>query len=104
MLLSHRALRWTTAPALAVLLAANLLSLDRGPLPTLTLLGQGAFYALALAGWAAERAGRRLGRLAIPYYFCLVAAAGAAGFYRVLRGGAQPMWAPAGVRVTERAA
>ena len=104
MLLSHRALRWTTAPALAVLLAANLLSLDRGPLAALTLLGQGAFYALALAGWAAERAGRRLGRLAVPYYFCLVAAAGTAGFYRVLRGGAQPMWAPAGARVTERAA
>ncbi len=104
MLLSHRALRWTTAPALAVLLAANLLLLDRGPLAALALLGQGAFYALALAGWAAERAGRRLGRLAIPYYFCVVAAAGAAGFYRVLRGGAQPMWTPAGVRVTERAA
>jgi glycosyl transferase family 2 len=104
MLLSHRALRWTTAPALAVLLAASLLLPDRGPLGALALLGQGAFYALALAGWAAERAGRRLGRLAIPYYFCLVAAAGAAGFYRALRGGAQPMWAPAGARVTERAA
>ncbi len=104
MLLSHRALRWTTAPSLVALLGANVVLLDRGPLYALPLLGQGAFYALALAGWAAERAGRRLGRLAIPYYFCLVAAAGVAGFYRVVRGGAQAVWAPAGARVTERAA
>jgi glycosyltransferase involved in cell wall biosynthesis len=104
MLLSHRALRWTSAPALLVLLAANVVLLDRGALYAATLLAQGAFYALALAGWAAERAGRRLGRLAVPYYFCLVAAAGAAGYYRFLRGGAQAVWAPAGPRVRERAA
>lgn len=104
MLLSHRALRWTTAPALTVLLSANFLLLDRGPVYTLGLLGQGAFYALALAGWTAERAGRRVGRLAIPYYFCVVAAAGLAGLYRFLRGGAQAVWSPAGARATGRAA
>jgi glycosyltransferase involved in cell wall biosynthesis len=104
MLLSHRALRWTTAPSLAVLLGANVLLLHRGRLYPLILLGQGGFYALALSGWAAERGGRRLGRLAIPYYFCLVAAAGAAGFHRFVRGGAQSVWTPAGVRVTGRAA
>lgn len=104
MLLSHRALRWTTAPSLAVLLSANLMLLDHGPVYTLGLLGQGAFYALALAGWAAERAGRSVGRLAIPYYFCLVAAAAPAGFYRFVRGGAQAVWAPAGARATGRAA
>jgi hypothetical protein len=104
MLLSHRALRWTSALSLAVLLAANLALLDRGPLYAAALLGQGAFYALALAGWAAERSGRSLGRLAIPYFFCLVAAAGPAGFYRFVRGGAQAVWAPAGTRVSERAA
>jgi glycosyltransferase involved in cell wall biosynthesis len=104
MLISHRALRWTSSPALLVLLLGNLLLLDRGVFYLATLLGQLAFYLLALAGWAAERAGRGLGRLAIPYYFCLVAAAGTAGFYRFLRGGAQAVWTPAGVRVTERAA
>ena len=104
MLLSHRALRWTTAPSLAVLLSANLMLLDHGPVYTLGLLGQGAFYALALAGWAAERAGQSVGRLAIPYYFCLVAAAAPAGFYRFVRGGAQAVWAPAGARATGRAA
>jgi len=104
MLVSHRALRWTTASALAVLLTTNLILLDRSPLYAFTLGGQAVFYALALAGWAAERAGRRLGTLAVPYYFCLVAAAGVAGFHRFLRGGAQAVWAPAGSRVTERAA
>lgn len=104
MLLSHRALRWTTAPSLAIVLVASLALREHGVVYAAALAGQAAFYALALAGWAAERAGRRLGRLAIPYYFCLVAAAGTAGFYRCLRGGAQAVWAPAGTRVTERAA
>jgi glycosyltransferase involved in cell wall biosynthesis len=104
MLLSHRALRWTTAPALAVALAANVLLLERGGLYGLALVGQAVFYALALAGWVAERAGHGLGRLAVPYYFCLVTTAGVAGFGRFLRGGVQAVWAPAGAGVAERAA
>ena len=104
MLLSHRALRWTSTPSLLVLLAADLVLLEGRAFYAAVLLGQAAFYTLAVAGWAAERAGRRLGRLAIPYYFCLVAAAGTVGFYRFVRGGAQAVWAPAGARVTERAA
>lgn len=104
MLLSHRALRWTTAPALAVLLTANLSLLEHGGPYAAALGAQAAFYALALTGWMAERTGRGLGRLAVPYYFCLVTAAGVAGFGRFLRGGAQAVWAPAGAGVTERAA
>lgn len=104
MLLSHRALRWTTAPALAVLLTTNLLLLGQGGLHTSALVAQAVFYALALTGWLAERAGRGLGRLAVPYYFCLVTAAGVAGFGRFLRGGAQAVWTPAGAGVAERAA
>jgi glycosyltransferase involved in cell wall biosynthesis len=103
MLVSHRALRWLNAPALATLLAANVLALSQGPLYAIVLAGQAAFYALAVAGWLAERAGRGLGRLAIPYYFCLVSAAGVAGFARFVRGRAQAVWAPTGA-VAERAA
>ena len=58
---------------------------------------------LAAAGWLAERRGRHR-QLALPYYFCLVSAAGIAGIYRFLPFGAQSVWAPAGRRVTERAA
>jgi hypothetical protein len=104
MLLSHRALRWTTAPALAVLLAATLALADRGGIYPAALAAQGAFYALALAGWLAERAGHSLGRLAVPYYFCLVITAAMAGLARFLRGQVHAVWAPAGAEITERAA
>lgn len=103
MLLSHRALRWTGAPALAALLFASLVLNAHSMFYALALAGQAAFYTLVLAGWIAERRGRRLGRLALPYYFCVVAAAGVAGFVRALRGGAQAVWAPAG-GVAERVA
>jgi cellulose synthase/poly-beta-1,6-N-acetylglucosamine synthase-like glycosyltransferase len=95
-LASHRVLRWLTGPALAIAMGANLLLLGHHPLYALTLAGQGAFYALALAGLVAERAGARLGRAALPHYFCVVSVAGLAGLIRYLRGGAQAVWAPTG--------
>jgi len=103
MLLSHRALRWLNAPALAALFAASAWLAPQSIVYAAALAGQAAFYALALAGWLAERAGRGLGRLAIPYYFCLVSAAGVAGFARFVRGRAEAVWAPTGA-VAERAA
>lgn len=108
-LLSHRVLRWMTAPALAVALAANVLALGSHPLYGLTLAVQGVFYLLAVAGFAGERLGLRMGRAALPYYFCVVTAAGLRGLARYGRGGAQAVWAPKGQltgdgRVTERAA
>jgi len=105
MLLSHRLLRWATAPALLTLLVANVaLVVERGGAYTFTLAGQAAFYALVLAGGLADRAGRGLGTLALPYYFCVVAAAQMAGLVRFLRGGAQAVWSPTGGTVRERAA
>jgi cellulose synthase/poly-beta-1,6-N-acetylglucosamine synthase-like glycosyltransferase len=108
-LVSHRVLRWLTAPALALALAANIFLIGHHPIYTVTLGAQLAFYAAALAGLVAERAGVRLGRAALPYYFCVVSAAGLAGLARYLRGGAQAVWAPTGQpardhRVRERAA
>ena len=104
MLVSHRALRWATAPCLAAALVANVLLLGAGGVYTATLAAQGVFYALAAAGFAAERLGRRLGPLALPYYFCTVSAAGVAGLARAARGGADAVWAPAGATLPERAA
>jgi glycosyltransferase involved in cell wall biosynthesis len=108
-LLSHRVVRWMTAPALATALVANAILLGSHPVYTLTALVQGAFYALALVGLAGERSGLRLGRAALPYYFCVVSAAGLGGLVRYLRGGAEAVWAPTGQparehRVHERAA
>ena len=102
--MSHRLLRWATAPALLTLLVANVALVERGGLYMFTLAGQAAFYALVLAGGLADRAGRGLGTLALPYYFCLVAAAQMAGLVRFLRGGAQAVWSPTGGTVRERAA
>lgn len=104
MLLSHRALRWTTAPCLALALLSNLLLVHAGTVYVATLIGQATFYALAGAGFAADRFGRRLGPLAVPYYFCTVSAAGVAGLARAARGGADAVWAPAGQALPERAA
>jgi hypothetical protein len=103
-LVSHRALRWLTAPLLAVMLLANLALAGHGPIYALALAGQVAFHALAVLGLAAERAGVRLGPAAVPYYFCVVAAAGVAGLVRWARGGAQAVWAPTSELVTDRAA
>jgi glycosyltransferase involved in cell wall biosynthesis len=99
MLLSHRALRWLNAPALAALFVASLWLATRAPVYAVALAGQAVFYAVALGGWLAEREGRELGRLAIPYYFCLVSTAGVVGFARFLRGRTEAVWAPTGAVV-----
>jgi glycosyltransferase involved in cell wall biosynthesis len=104
MLVSHRALRWITAPLLLVALLANVWLADGRALYALTSTAQGLFYAVALAGYLAERRGRPLGRLAIPYYFCTVATAGVVGLLRFVLAGADSVWAPTGhATLTERA-
>jgi hypothetical protein len=103
MLVSHRVLRWFTAPLLALALLASLRLAASDAVYAVLLAGQGAFYLTALAGHIAERAGWRIGPLAVPYYFCVVAAAGVAGLVRFLTSGAESVWAPTG-QVTERAA
>ena len=102
-LVSHRALRWLTAPLLGLMLVLNLAINDHG-LYALTLAAQAAFYTVAALGLVAERTGVRLGPLAVPYFFCVVAAAGVAGVTRWLRGGAQAVWAPTSQVATDRAA
>lgn len=104
MLVSHRVLRWTSAPVLAAALVAGAALAGESPVYAVALSLQAAFYALALAGLVAERLGRSLGRLAVPYYFCLVSAAGVAGLVRAARGGAEAVWSPTGQRAAERAA
>lgn len=104
MLASHRVLRWSSAPFLVTALAANVALAGASPLYVATLAGQSVFYAVAAAGLVAERRGRRLGPLAVPYYFCLVSAAGLAGLARAARGEADAIWSPGGQATVERAA
>ncbi|MBI2216259.1 MAG: glycosyltransferase [Candidatus Rokubacteria bacterium] len=104
MLVSHRMLRWVTAPSLGVMLLANARLAGGDTFYAITLAGQGLFYATALTGYLAERLGVHLGPLAIPYYFCTVAAAGIVGLARFARRGAESVWAPRGhAAVSKRA-
>ncbi len=104
-LVSHRLLRWTTAPVLAAALGTNAVLAAGHPLYAVTLALQLGFYAVALAGRLAERRGLRLGPLALPHYFCVVVAAGMAGLVRALWRGADAVWTPAGrAAVRDRAA
>jgi len=102
-LVSHRPLRWTTWLWLALALGTNLGLARRGDVYAVTLVGHGLFYACAAAGAVAERLGRGIGRLALPYYFCVVSAAGLVGLLRFLRGNAQAVWDPRGAGTTETA-
>jgi cellulose synthase/poly-beta-1,6-N-acetylglucosamine synthase-like glycosyltransferase len=103
MLASHRVLRWATAPLLVAALAANVVLVRKGVFWHATLAAQVGFYTLALAGFVAERLRLRIGALGLPYYFCVVAAAGVTGVVRFVRTGAQSVWAPTSA-ATERAA
>lgn len=100
-LVSHRPARWTTWLWLVIALASNLALARRGGVYTIMLAGQVTFYALAAVGALAERVGARVGRFALPYYFCVVSAAGLAGLVRFVRGGTQAVWNPGGAGATE---
>src|SRR3989441_4183488 len=91
MLVSHRLLRWMSAPCLALALVANAWLAVGEPFYRLTLAGQAGFYGLALLGLLAERAALPVGKLAVPYYFCVVSAAGIGGVAPLFpRGGGGP--------------
>ncbi|HET8947475.1 MAG TPA: glycosyltransferase [Candidatus Polarisedimenticolia bacterium] len=89
---STRLLRWLTPVFMLATLLANLALLD-SPLYRGTLLLQGLFYLLAAIGWLRARAGRGAPPfIALPFYFCLLAAAAAVGIARLLRGETGQVW------------
>lgn len=98
MLLSHRFLRWTSACFLTLAFAMNVVLLDTTPLYSALFVGQLLFYGLALAGAVGERLQLRLRLLAVPYYFCVVSAAGVSGFFQFIRGRGHATWVPTGGR------
>jgi len=83
-LISHKYLRWLTGLLMVALLASNACLLDL-PLFRWTLLLQGLFYGVALAGWGvAVLAPKTPQLLILPYYFCLLHTAGIIGLARAL--------------------
>ena len=94
-LLWHKVLRRLVAVPLVVVASVTPFLLRRGPLYRLAALGQGAFYAAAVAG---VLAGRRRGRLpfdailSLPAYFCMVNVAALRALLNVLTGRRVDRW------------
>ncbi len=83
--ISHRVLRWTITPFLMVLaLILNaFLAFNPGGIIYLGLfICQVGFYTLSLLGWILEKRQVRIKALFIPYYFCMMNYAVAAGIRR----------------------
>jgi cellulose synthase/poly-beta-1,6-N-acetylglucosamine synthase-like glycosyltransferase len=89
-LLSRKLLRYCT-PALLALLAVSSAVLGTG-IYRWALLGQAAFYGLALLSFAMRRVGMRLPGLSMPHYFVLGNIAAALGWWKVLTGRELTKW------------
>ncbi|MBS7566246.1 glycosyltransferase family 2 protein [Mucilaginibacter sp. Bleaf8] len=93
--ISHRVLRWTVTPflmILALILNAVIVAAGGGVLYQLLLLGQVAFYLMALAGWLLERREVKVKLLFIPYYFCMMNYAVVRGIFRYAAGRQSAVW------------
>ncbi|MGN7989433.1 glycosyltransferase family 2 protein [Pedobacter sp. 22226] len=93
--LSHRVLRWTITPFLLVLaLLANIIIVSQynERFYLFLLMAQFAFYGLALLGMLMERRNIRLKPLFIPYYFCMMNYAVAAGILRYINQNQSAAW------------
>lgn len=83
--ISHRVLRWTITPFLMVLalILNGLLAFNPGGLIYQGLfICQVGFYTLSILGWILEKRQVRIKALFIPYYFCMMNYAVAAGIRR----------------------
>ena len=93
--LSHRVLRWTVTPFLLVMaLLTNIwiVSNHGAPFYTLLLTAQCMFYMLAILGFVMERKSIRIKPLFIPYYFCMMNYAVAAGIIRYINQNQSAAW------------
>lgn len=72
--ISHRVLRWTLAPvALILLLVSNIwLAAEEGMIYQLLMVGQTAFYTLALAGYLLRGKEVKVPGFFVPLYFCMM--------------------------------
>lgn len=89
--ISHKALRLTLPIWLVLLLVSNL-TLLQSPLYQLLMVGQGAFYATALASCGQQQARRRRMVLTLPYTMCLLSWATIVGFFRFVTNTQEVTW------------
>jgi cellulose synthase/poly-beta-1,6-N-acetylglucosamine synthase-like glycosyltransferase len=93
-LISHKVLRYAVPLVLTVLMASTLLLDHSSPIYAAAMLGQAAFYGMALAAWVLEKFGARLSLLAMPLYFVLANLASVIAFYKFLSGERYATWQP----------
>lgn len=92
-LFSHKVLRWFVPLFLFVALVANLMLAGRGRwFYDVTLVLQLAFYALAFAGFLAERRHVLTKPLTVPLYFMTVNIAAVVAMYRIWKGHKAVTW------------
>jgi len=93
--ISHRVLRWTITPFLMILaLILNVLIATRhgNILYEILLTLQAIFYSCSVVGWMLEKKEVRIKLLFIPYYFCMMNYAVAAGIRRYILGKQSAAW------------
>jgi cellulose synthase/poly-beta-1,6-N-acetylglucosamine synthase-like glycosyltransferase len=91
---SHKYMRWLTGPMMIGILATNTMLWHR-PFYRWALVLQGAFYALALGGAILSAILPRIPKvLVLPYWFCLVQAAGMMGLWDAMTGHRISTWKP----------
>ncbi len=93
--LSHRVLRWAVTPFLLPAVYGLNACLVQLPLYRLVFLGQSAFYAAALLGYALTQHGIACRPLHAVFYFCFANAAALAGFWRYVTGTQPVTWTKA---------
>lgn len=86
----HKILRWAAPFLLALMFVSSVIGTS--PFLRMMLWGQVAFYSIALLGLLVRNVPWVPALLRIPFYFVLVNAAAAKGFYEFLRGNARATW------------
>ena len=93
-ILCHKVFRYLVPALLPLALVANWFAWKGDNIFKYIFIAQIAAYILAIAGWAGDRLGVRMGLLSIPYYFALGNFAIVIGYIKFLRGDAHVVWEP----------
>lgn len=94
--IARKLLRWLGPVLMAVTLGANIALVNGAGLYNLILIGQGAFYTLAMAGAIMNKFSIRFFPAYLPYYFCLINWAALKALIRAVSGRDSSVWTPTG--------
>lgn len=91
--LSHRVLRWVFVPfALVIIFIINGILATENQFYLTIFIAQILFYSMAISGFYAEKVGKKIKFLYVPYYFSLMNYSAIAGFKRFLKNQQNVVW------------